>query len=164
MGRAFYIIGIVFGFLFMLVAGFFVIQAVALRAISFSELNGLSDELSDFDSIYSGLVEKATKTAAMVSIFFFVIFLSVFIIGLLKVKTKVNKVFSIIGLGLSVILFLWNFMVLTNPGAISFDEVGGFYIFYALIVLVFSIVGLVQAIRYLKTETPIKYGNDLLDS
>ena len=166
MARAFYIVGIVFGFIFTCVTGFFLIQVRTLRSLeritSFDPSSSPFE--SDWSSMYTGIVERATTTAATICVFFFVIFLTVSLIGLLKVKTNVNKVFAIIGLGLAAIFFGWNFIVLFRPAAISFDEVGGAYIFYGLSVVAFSIVGLVQAIKYVKIGSLISYNKDLLDS
>ena len=87
--------------------------------------------------------------------------------GLSKTKTKTNKVLSIIGLSISGIFFFWNILVMVDPGAISYDEVGGGFAFYSLIMLAFMIVGLVQAIKYarkLNTQPLANEGGDILDS
>jgi hypothetical protein len=169
MNKAFYIVGIVFGFIFMCVTSYFMAEVSVARSMEFiSSMNSYSDPYStysSYSSAYSGLAEDATSTAAMVSIFFFLLFITVDLLGLMKVKTKVNKVFAIIGLSLSGIMLLWNFLVLADPGAISFDEVGGAFIFYSLVVIAFSIVGLVQSIRFSRgPQQHTQLEKDLLDS
>ncbi len=165
MNKAFYIVGIVFGFIFMCVTGYFMAEVAVARSMEFiSSMNSYST-YSSYSSVYSGFAESATSTAAMVSIFFFLLFITVDLLGLMKVKTKVVKVFAIIGLSLSGIMLLWDILVLADPGAISFDEVGGAFIFYSLIVIAFSIVGLVQSIRFSKgPQQHVQLEKDLLDS
>jgi hypothetical protein len=79
-------------------------------------------------------------------------------------------VLSIIGLSLSGIYFFWNILVMVDPGSLSFDEVGGGFGFYSLVMLAFMIVGLVQAVRFSKRKAsgnvnlPHIEQRDLLDS
>jgi hypothetical protein len=85
----------------------------------------------------------------------------------MKTKTKTNKVISIIGLSLSGIYFLWNLLVMFDPGSLSYDEVGGGYVFYSLVMMAFTIVGLVQAVKYSKQSsvtTSTVTTQDVLDS
>jgi hypothetical protein len=42
--------------------------------------------------------------------------------------------------------------MIIDPGAINFDEVAPGWILFCLIMLAFTIVGLVQSVRYLKVE------------
>ncbi len=122
---------------------------------------------SSYDQYSYNSSSDDTMMAGIVSFFFFLYFISMFILGLIKVKTTANKVFGIIGLSISGIFFLWNFLVIFDPGAISFDEVGGAWMLYSLIVLAFSIVGLVQAVKYknLDRSGAITSGaQDILDS
>ncbi|MBL4862900.1 MAG: hypothetical protein JKY09_07790 [Crocinitomicaceae bacterium] len=60
------------------------------------------------------------------------------------------KVFGIMGLCISGIFLLWNFGVMVSPGALSFDEVAPGWILYCFIMLAFTIVGLIQSVRYYK--------------
>ena len=94
------------------------------------------------------------------------------LIGLIKVKTKTSKVLSIIGLSFSAIILFWDFGVMASPGAMSFDEVSPAWIFFALTMLAFAIIGLVQSVRFANRSSNVSGGassvsadnNDLLDS
>lgn len=101
---------------------------------------------------YDYEADDLTVTAALWSLFFFLSFIAIDILGLLKIKTATVKVFSIIGLSLSFIFLLWNFAVMADPGSLSFDEVYPGWVLYCLIMLAFSIVGLVQSVRYHKRQ------------
>ncbi len=167
--KALYIIGIVLSVIFMIVIGYFVEEVESARFSSlyynYSSYNSYSSYSSyNYGSYNSGSDE--TMMAAIVSFFFFVYFILTSIFGLIKVKTSTNKVFSIIGLSISGIFFLWNFLVMVSPSSISFDEVGGGWGFYSLIMLAFMIVGLVQAVRYAKRSqvVPQMASTDILDS
>lgn len=128
-----------------------------------------------YDSYYSSYsssseYEDLTFDAAIWSMLFFLLFIAIDLLGLLKVKTKTTKTLSIIGLSISAIFLFWNFAVMSSPGAMSFDEVSPGWMFYSLIVLAFSIIGLVQSIRYQKKLASPTVSNstaatsDLLDS
>ena len=90
--------------------------------------------------------KNLTITASLWSLVFFLVSIGLQVWGLVKVKTVTTKVVSIIGLSVSLLFILWDFMVIANPGSISFDEVSPGWIFYALIWMAFMIVGLVQSV------------------
>lgn len=171
MMKAFYITGIVLSVIFMFVIGYFIDEVESARYSSYyyNSYSNPYDTYSSYSSYnYNSYDSGADETmaAAIVSFFFFVFFILTSIFGLIKVKTTTNKVLSIIGLSISGIFFFWNFLVMFSPSSISFDEVGGGWGFYSLIMLAFMIVGLVQAIRYAKrskgrSQTP---STDILDS
>lgn len=171
MNKAFYIVGIVFSFIFICVVSYYIDAVESARIMeSFSSYSSYSDPYSTYSSssiynLYVGVAEEYTSEIAIASIFFFLIFLTSDLLGLLKIKTKTVRVFSIIGLSFSGILFLWNFAVMANPSSVSFDEVGPFYSLYAMFMLASSIVGLVQAVRYgRKKNVSVRENADLLDS
>jgi hypothetical protein len=165
--KALYIVGIVLSFIFLFVIAFFVSEVESAR---FSSLfNSYSDPYGyNYGySSYTNYGEDETLMGAIVSFFFFAFFIFAGIMGLIKTKTKTNKVLSIIGLSLSGIFFFWNLLVMVDPGALSYDEVGGGFAFYSLIMLAFMIVGLVQAIKYARKSNaqPLATeGGDILDS
>lgn len=138
----------------------------------FSDIYNYSSYGYDSYSSYSSSreYEDLTFDAALWSMIFFLLFIAIDLLGLLKIKTKTTKVFSIIGLSISGIFLFWNFGVMSSPGSMSFDEVSPGWMFYSLIVLAFSIIGLVQSIRYQKKITNATVSNseastsDLLDS
>lgn len=173
MNRAFYIIGIVFSVIFLFVVSYYIAEVSKARIDDlFSSFNNYSyDSYSSYSSYSSsGRAEAYTSEAAMWSLFFFLVFIAIDLLGLLKVKTKTTKVLSIIGLSISGIFLLWNFAVMSSPGSLSFDEVGPGWAFYCLIMLAFTIIGLVQSVRYSKRtinggSTGVGNTNkDLLDS
>ena len=149
--KAVYIVGIVLAFIFLFVIGFFVAEVESARFMSYYSYD-YSNPYSNYNS-YADYGADDTFLGAIVSFFFFAFFILAGIMGLIKTKTKTNKVISIIGLSLSGIFFLWNLLVMVDPGALSYDEVGGGYVFYDLVMLAFMIVGLVQAVRYSKKLT-----------
>lgn len=162
--KAVYIVGIVLSFIFLFVIAFFVAEAESARYMSYYNYD-YSNPYSNYSS-YQDYGADDTFLGAIVSFFFFAYFILAGIMGLIKTKTKTNKVLSIIGLSLSGIFFFWNILVMIDPGSLSYDEVGGGYAFYSLVMLAFMIVGLVQAVRYSKqlatntSTTP----TDILDS
>lgn len=162
--KALYIVGIVLSFIFLFVIGFFIAEVESARYMNYMYSDPYSYDYAY--SSYTNYGEDETMIGAIVSFFFFSFFILAGILGLIKTKTKTNKVLSIIGLSLSGIFFFWNLLVMIDPGALSYDEVGGGYIFYSFVMLAFMIVGLVQAIKYAKqplanTATPVQ---DILDS
>ena len=168
MNKAFYIGGIVFSVIFFIVAGGYV-AAVATTRIAeiFSSINSYNDPYAiSYTSTYTDSAADLTAEAALISLFFFLYFLSMDVLGLVKVKTRTTKVLSIIGLSFSLLFLLWNLVMLASPGAVSFDEVGPAFMFYCTIMLAFSIIGLIQSVRYGKTAVKpvMTASSDLLDS
>lgn len=168
MNKAFYIIGIVFSVIFTFVVGYYVAEVAAARFdYLFSDLSSYS---SSYYSSYSSSSEykDLTFSASLWSLFFIATFIAIDLLGLLNIKTKTTKVISIIGLCISGIFLLWNFAVMFSDGGITFDEVGGAYIFYCLIMLAFSIIGLIQAVRFAKRGLqPVRVqveSKDILDN
>lgn len=160
MNRALYIIGIVLSVVFIGVCGYYIAEYQQER---FSYILS-SSYYSSYDYA-SGNLTAITEEAGLVSLFFFLFFITADIMGLVKVKRKTMKVMGIIGLCISGIFLLWNLAMLAEPGAMSFDEVGGGFVFYALIMLAFSIVGLVQSVQFAKYgRTTTRKSTDLLDS
>ncbi len=153
MNKAFYIIGIIFAVLFMFVIGYYMeeVKSARWRAwdIDFYGDFG-SPSYSSFDGGNSP--SDLSFQAALLSLIFFLFYAAMDILGLVKVKTKTAKVLSIIGLCFTGLYLLWDLVVLTDPGALAFDDVGGGFVLYTLTMLAFSIVGLVQAIRYGKIK------------
>lgn len=171
MNRAFYIVGIVFSVFFMFITSYYAEEVRSARMYDlFSDFN--SYDYNTYSSYFSsGLDESYTSEAALWSLFFFLSFITIDLLGLIKVKTTTVKVTSIIGLSLSAIFLLWNFAVLSSPGSMSFDEVAPGWIFYSMVMLAFTIVGVVQSSRYYRKVNSVstsiqdsKQSSDLLDS
>ncbi len=162
MNRALYIIGIVFSLVFFIVAGYYVgeVNSARMDSIlsSYDTFNSYS--YSSYDSS-----SDITMEAGMVSLFFFLFFIFANIMGIVKVKTTTMRVFGIIGLAITGLFLLWNLGMMTSPGSMSFDEVGIGFMFYCFISLAFSIVGLIQSIRFKQRKFNVGISsNNLLDS
>lgn len=166
--KAVYIVGIVLSVIFLFVIGFFVAEVESARYSNFYNSYNSYDPYGSYNS-YSSYSSGSDETmmGAIVSFFFFAFFIFAGIIGMVKVKTTTNKIFSIIGLSISGIFFLWNLLMMFSPSSLSFDEVGIGFVFYCFIMLAFMIVGLVQAIKYSKSNgtviSPVG-STDMLDS
>jgi hypothetical protein len=155
MNRAFYIVGIVFSVVFLFIGAYFANEVHEAQWRSYFDTFSSNDLFSDlnFDSYYyEDEVANITFTASLWSLFFFLSFITIDLMGLLKVKTTTTKVFSIIGLSITGIFLIWNFAVMSSPGSIDFEEVYPGYLLYCFIMLSFSIVGLVQSVRYFKQQ------------
>lgn len=165
MNKAFYIAGIALSVIFMGVIGYYVDSVESARWLSSFSSYGY-DSYSSYSSYYSyGLASEYTLEGALISVFFILFFITNDLLGLLKIKTRTSKVLSIIGLSFGGIFLLVDVMMILSPSSSSFDEGGGGLMFYAMIALAFSIVGLVQSVRYGKQKKAIKNpSNDLLDS
>ena len=162
MNRALYIIGIVFSLVFFIVAGYYVGEVSSAR---------MQDIFSSYDTFnsysYSSYDSSSdlTMEAGMVSLFFFLFFIFADIMGIVKVKTTTMRVFGIIGLAITGLFLLWNLGMMTSPGSMSFDEVGIGFMFYCFISLAFSIVGLIQSVRFKQRKPNVGISsNNLLDS
>ncbi len=161
--KALYIVGIVLSVIFLFVIGFFIAEVESARYMSY--YNSYDSYYNSYSSYDNG--SDDTMMAGIVSFFFFAFFILSAILGLIKVKTTTNKVFSIIGLSISGVFLLWNFLMMSSPGSLSFDEVGVGFAFYCFIMLAFMIVGLVQAIKYAKSNGVVASSvssTDMLDS
>jgi len=167
MNKALYIVGIVFSFVFFCVSAYYVGEVSSARIMEIFSSYDSYGSYSSYGSYnsYSTSASDLTTEAGLIALFFLLVVIFVDIMGMLKVKTKTSKVFTIIGLALGGIFLLWDVVMLTSPDSISYDEAGVGFTFYALIALAFSIVGLVQSIRFGKRKIGVKNPrNDLLDS
>lgn len=155
--RAFYIIGIILSVVFVIVTGYFLEEYQSARWSYYDYTYGSSGN----DTMYYKMRE-ITFTWAVVSLFFFLYYIAVDIVGLIKIKRATTKVLSIIGLSISGIMLAWNFLVMSSPSGISVDEVGGAWVLYAFMYLAFSIVGLVQAVKW-RNRNKVKVNDQILD-
>lgn len=180
MSKVLYIIGIVLSVVFLFVCGYYVSEVDAAQRADF--MNYLSSSLdsygyggysSSLSSLNDGVAEDLTVEGGLISLLFFAFFIFADVTGIVKVKTTTMKVFGIIGLSISGLFLLLDFLMIASPGSMSFDEIGGGFVFYCFIMLAFSIVGLVQSINFAKQgQAPVPIagnpvGNstrDLLDS
>lgn len=167
MNKVFYIIALVFSVVFFFIVGYYVSEVSTARSLLFydSYMNLYSSYGSNMTSLYSISPERLTEQGGIISLFFFLFFIFVDIMGLIRVKTTTSRVFSIIGIALGALFILWDLIMMSSPGALSFDEVGIGFLIYALITMAFSIVGLIQSIKFFNSNGVV--GNptsELLDS
>ena len=96
---------------------------------------------------YDSAADRSTVMAGIISVFYMIISVVVFLLSLMKVKTITMKVLGIIGLSISGIFMLWAFFPMVSPGAVSFDEIGPAFTLAGVTLLAFDIVGVVHAVR-----------------
>ncbi len=95
---------------------------------------------------------EMTTEAGLFSLVFTLFFAFSNIINLVRVKTMTTRVMSIIAISLNGILLLINMLILAEPSSASYDEAGPCWMIFAVMMLAFSIVYLVQAIGVSKPE------------
>lgn len=167
MNKVFYIIAMVLSVVFAVVIVYYVEEVSSARfEYIMSSTYSSYDTYGTYTPSYtsSSSYEEITQQAGLISLLFFLFFIATDILGLLKVKTKTTKVLSIIGVSFGGLFLIWDIMMIASPGAMTFDEVGGGFFLYVFIALAFSIVGLIQSIRFANGKTKTVGGNDLLDS
>ena len=103
-------------------------------------------EMLESGSLSSSLLNnndaaELTRTAAILSCGFFMAFI---VLDFLKLKLQTHKKLSIAGICVSTVFLIWNFLVLSDPGALSFDEVAPAWAGYAALMFVFSLIGIVK--------------------
>lgn len=133
MARAFNIIGIVLSFVLAFVTIYYATEA----------------SMAWWDD-YGPSRKELTVEGGSISLVLILFFVALNIINLVAVKTMTSKVMGIIGISLTGIILLLNVLMLIEPRNISIDEMGIATFFYCFIALAWSIVGLVQAVIYLK--------------
>lgn len=169
MNKALYIIGIFFAIVFFFVIGFYIVDVHDARMDYVYSSTSYGYETYSSYSYDSSNANSLTEEAGFVSLFFFLSFAAIDLLGLLKVKTKTAKVMSIIGLTFTGLFIFWDFAMISSPGSLSFDEVGMGFLLYSFIMLAFCIVGVVQSFQYSKKQreaalAQANNGADALDS
>lgn len=99
-------------------------------------------------SYYGPSSDSIGMEFGLISILFCLYFLAQDIVGLVRIKTATTKVLTIIGICVSGFMVLFSGLVASDPGAIGLNEVGPMFLIYSIIVLGFSIVGLIQSVKY----------------
>jgi drug/metabolite transporter superfamily protein YnfA len=155
--RAFSIIIIVISVFFTIAMVGSTISIGVERSLSSNDLyRDLYGQLNDpygynsYDSYSSSSYARSTEKVVAVSFFFFILSVVYFILMIALVKTTSSRVFSIIGIIFTLIMTAWGIVVYDSPRSMSFDEVGAGWIIYGIFILIFSIVGTVQAFQYKK--------------
>lgn len=158
--RAFFITICVLCLIYIIAAFGIAAKVDSARDMAFYELlNDYSyDDYSYDDSYYSSYdysyadmyeeeAEEGTQLGGIVSVVFMLISAAIFLLALMKIKTKTMKVVSIIGLALSGIFLIWGFLPMTSPSGISFDEVGPAFGLAGIALLGLDVVGIIHAFK-----------------
>ena len=122
------------------------------RSARWSSYDSYSYNSYSYDTYDSA--KDYTTEGATVSLFMFLIYITVGILTLVKLKSKTMKVLSIIGLSLTLIVLFFDAVMFMEPGSASFDEVGAGFVLYTLPMLAFSIVGIIHAFKFEGKTTP----------
>jgi hypothetical protein len=150
MMRAFFISAIV------ITLGFLVADVYYMDEVSSARYSSYSSDYSSYSDPYgysgysdygSSNDDEMTVEAGLVTMAFFLVYIVLFVLSLIKVKTKTMKVFSIIGLSLTGIIALWDGVMISSPGNISFDEIGGAWLFFGVVMIAFTIIGTIHSFK-----------------
>lgn len=163
MNKVLYIAGIGLSVVFVFVIAYFSAEIADARLDYYMEMMRADNYSRNFIDVDLSEIREMTMSAGFVIVLFIVYFLVTDILGLTKIKTSTTKVLSILGICFSGFMLLWDMMMISNPGAISFDEVGIVFFLYALIMLAFMIVGVVQSFRYDSYYSRYRVNNDSID-
>lgn len=94
-----------------------------------------------------GRASDITMEGGLINMIFLVFYAFLFSFSLKKLKTMTAKVMSIIGVALTGIFLLWDILMVSDPGGLSYDETALGFLGYAVVMLAFCIVNLVQSVR-----------------
>lgn len=130
-----YIIALVLCVIFFFVVAYFAGEVESLRWQSWLDYNDYAYYEARDLSIVAGLC----------SLPFIAFFIFVFSFTLKYIKRMTAKVMSIIGLSISGLVFLFTLIPVSGEG--TYDEFAPLLIIFIMIMLAFSIVNLVQAVR-----------------
>jgi hypothetical protein len=148
--RGFYISSLVISLIFFIFSCYYMeeVHSARMSALYDSMSNSSNDPYSSTYS-YSGydLDDDITRQAGIIGLIFFLFYAAIEVLTFIKLKTKTMKVLTIIGISLTAIMMLWDFLMIGSPGGISFDEVGPVWLIYCIIMLAFGIVGMIHAFR-----------------
>lgn len=101
--------------------------------------------------------EEIAFLGGVLGLLFCAFFIVTYIIGMIKVKRTVAKVFNIIGVSIAGLFFFINMIPIMDPGGVDFDEFGFSWIFLLMFMIPCCIIGLVQSVKY---DKELKYGFD----
>ena len=142
--RAFQIVALVFSVIFLIVALVYIEEASHER---WSSYYNPYDSYGSYSSYGRSSSHDASYMGGILSLVFLLLFAAVHILSMIKIKTTTMKVISIIGISLTGIGLLLSFLVISSPGASSYDEVGPVFVLYSLAAIAFHIVGTIHAFR-----------------
>lgn len=150
MNKALYIVGICFSVIFFFVIGYYISEVSSARL---SDLFSYSDYAPYSSFSYGSSASSLSEEAGIWNLLFLLLFAACGIVGLVKLKTKTSKILSIIAISLTGIFLLWNFLMLVDAGSVSFDEIGGAFVFFDFYMIAYTIVQLVQCNVYRRMQS-----------
>jgi len=109
-----------------------------------SEMFGTFENI-DWDSI-ADRCDSLTAKAGMFSLVIMIFYELLHVFTLMKLKTTSMKVLSIIGLVITAAMLGFSILMFAFPGQVYFDEVVLAWYAYAVLILGYSIIGLIQAL------------------
>ncbi len=145
--RAFYLTLLVLTIVFAGVEIFYAEEVSSARWSSddYNSYNSYGSSSYDYSNSYAD--DEKTTEAGFITMAFFLIYIVVFVLSLIKIKKTTMKVFAIIGLSFAGIMVLWDGLMISSPGNISFDEVVPGWLFFQVMMLAFMIIGTIQAFK-----------------
>lgn len=162
MNRAFYIISMVLAIVFVIVGVYY---SAEVKYARYDYYFSSGTAYGSYPVYGSESYAESSFQAGLVSLLFILFFITTDLLGLIKVKTKTAKVMSIIGLSFGGLFLIMDLAVIAAPTDLPYDDAFPAFFLYALIVLAFSVVGLVQSIIFLNRKTPVvAKSSDILDS
>lgn len=162
MNRALYIGSIVLAIVFVIVGVYY---SAEVKYARYDYYSSLGTAYGTYPTYNSGYYAEYSFEAGLVSLLFILFFIATDLLGLIKVKTKTAKVMSIIGLAFGGLFLFIDLAIIAAPTDIPYDDAFPAFFLYALIVLAFSVVGLVQSIIFINRKDKVKTkSSDLLDS
>ncbi len=149
MMRVFYLIALVLTIGFFVADIYYAEEVSHARYSSYDSMYNSSDPYgySSYNSYDYSKDDDVTVEAGFITMAFFLMYVVLFVLSLIKIKTTTMKVFSIIGLSLTGIMMLWAGIMISSPSGISFDEVAPGWIFYGVVMLAFLIIGTIHAFK-----------------
>ena len=146
MMRAFYLTALVLTLVFIVTSFIYIEKVHSARMDAI--YSSLSYDSYGSSSYYdSNRDNEMTQEMGFISLFFLFVYLAVEILTFVKLKTKTMKVLTIIGISFTGIMLLWDALMISSPGGVSFDEVGPVWVLFGIIQLAFCIVGVIHAFR-----------------
>jgi len=137
-----YILGIILSVVFGVLIFLFADEVHSLRYQMYDEMmygNYLGDAYFE--------MYDATQRAALCALPFITFYILAFSFTFKYIKRTTAKVISIIGVSIAGLILLITLVPAIDPGGVSFDEIGPLLLIFILVMLAFSIVNLVQAVR-----------------
>jgi hypothetical protein len=146
--RAFYLTALVLTLVFAGLTFFYAEEVSSARWSNYNYNSYDSYGSSSYDSYqYSNEDDEKTMEAGFVTMVFFVFYIVLFLLSLIKIKKTTMKVFSIIGLSLTGIMVLWDGLMIASPSSVSFDEVAPGWLIFGVVMLAFTIIGTIQSFK-----------------